>query len=299
MRVGLIGTGQWATTVHGRGVVAHPRTELIGVWGRDPARARQAADALGTRAYDEVPRLVAEVDALTFAVPPDVQTAIAARAARAGKHVLLEKPIATSVTDAHTLQLAVADGGVASIVFFTRRFVPELADWLARLRQAGGWECARVDMASAIFVPGNPFGNSPWRHEKGALWDVGPHALSTLIPLLGRVEAVIAGAGVRDQVHLVLQHPKRRSSTASLSLTVPPAAAGNSVYVYGEHGRVEAPSARFDTGVAYRAALDALLEQAEQGQPGHACDVRFGTQVVEVLAAAERSLRSGQRVDLP
>ncbi len=299
MRVGLIGTGHWATSVHGRGVVNHPRTELVGVWGRDPSKTQQAADALGTRGYEQLVQLVADVEALTFAVPPDVQASIAARAARAGKHVLLEKPIATSLTDAQTLQLAVGEGGVASIVFFTRRFVPELEGWLAQLRQTGGWECARVEMASAIFVPGNPFGNSPWRHDKGALWDVGPHALSTLIPLLGRVEAVVAGAGVRDQVHLVMQHADRRSSTASLSLTVPPAAAGNTVYVYGEYGRAEAPSARFDTAVAYRAALDALLEQAASGQPGHACDVHFGAHVVEVLAGAERSLRTGQRVELP
>jgi predicted dehydrogenase len=272
MRVGLIGTGHWATTIHGQSVVDHPRTELVGVWGRDPSRTRQAADSLGTRAYEEVLRLVADVDALSFAVPPDVQASIAASAARAGKHVLLEKPIATSMTDAQTLQLAVGEGGVASIVFFTRRFVPELARWLEQLQRTGGWECARVEMVSAIFVPGNPFGNSPWRHDKGALWDVGPHALSMLIPLLGRVEAVIAGAGVRDQVHLVLQHPERRSSTASLSLTAPPVAAGNSLYVYGEHGREEAPGARLDTGVAYRAALDALLEQVDGRQPRPPCD---------------------------
>src|SRR5262249_10195190 len=170
---------------------------------------------------------------------------------------------------------------------------------LEQQEQTGGWECARVEMGSAIFVEGNPFGNSAWRHEKGALWDVGPHALSTLIPLLGRVEAVVAGAGVRDQVHLVLQHGDRRSSTVSLSLTVPPAAAGNSMYAYGEHGRVAAPSVRFDTAVAYRAALDALLEQVARGQPGHACDVRFGAEVVEVLAAAESALRTGTRVELP
>src|SRR5579871_4166830 len=119
MRIGLIGTGHWATTVHGRGVVDHPRTELVGVWGRDLSRAQHAADALGTRAFEQLLTLVGEVDALTFAVPPDVQATIAASAARAGKHVLLEKPIATSLTHAQTLQLAVGQGGVASIVFFT------------------------------------------------------------------------------------------------------------------------------------------------------------------------------------
>jgi predicted dehydrogenase len=300
MRVGLIGTGHWATAIHGRGVVSHPNAELVGVWGRDAGKTRQAAGELGTRAYDDLVGLVADVEALTFAVPPDVQASIAARAARAGKHLLLEKPIATSVRDAQEIQLAVGQGGVASIVFFTRRFIPEHEAWLDRARQTGGWECARVEMASAIFVEGNPFGNSPWRREKGALWDVGPHALSTLIPLLGSVESVVAGGGVRDQVHLVLRHSGQRSSTASLSLTVPPAAAGNAMYVYGEHGRLEAPSGQFDTLAAYRSALDALIAQAASaGKREHACDVGFGAQVVSVLAAAEESLGAGCRVNLP
>src|SRR5207245_8178816 len=88
---------------------------------------------------------------------------------------------------------------------------------------------------------GNPFGASPWRGEKGGLWDVGPHALSLLMPALGPITTVVAGAGIRDQVHLVLQHENGRSSTASLSLSVPPAAIATSIYVYGEHGRQSAP----------------------------------------------------------
>ncbi|HEY2595136.1 MAG TPA: Gfo/Idh/MocA family oxidoreductase [Chloroflexota bacterium] len=298
MRLGLIGTGHWATTVHGRGVVNHPTAELVGVWGRNPDRTRDAAHVLNTRAYTNLDDLVADVEALTFAVPPDVQASIGADAARAGKHVLLEKPIATSASDAQKLQAAVDQGGGASIVFFTRRFVPELEGWLEQLERSGGWECARVEMASAIFVDGSPFGHSPWRRDKGALWDVGPHALSTLIPLLGPVESVAAGAGVRDQVHLVLRHTGGRSSTASLSLTVPPAAVGNSLYVYGEQGREESPSGHFDTAAAYQRALDALIEQAERAKPGHPCDVHFGAQVVEVLAAAEASLRTGRRMEL-
>jgi len=72
------------------------------------------------------------------------------------------------------------------------------------------------------------------------------------------------------------------------------------MYVYGEHGRLEAPSGQFDTAAAYRAALDTLIAQATtENKPSHACDVRFGAQVVGVLAAAEESLRSGRRVELP
>ena len=126
-----------------------------------------------------------------------------------------------------------ADARVASVVFFTRRFVPETVIWLQHLAELGEWECGRAEFSSAVFVPGNPFAGSAWRHEKGALWDIGPHALSLLWPVLGDVTAVMAGAGRGDQVHLIFRHTDGRSSTASLSMTVPEAATGSTLYVYG------------------------------------------------------------------
>src|SRR5579872_1879054 len=123
MRVGLIGSGYWATTVHGASVAGHPRADLVGVWGRNPAKAAEAATTLGTRPYADVAALIADVDALTFAVPPDVQADIALQALRARKHVLLEKPLSLTVADAHAIEAAAEQSGVASIVFFTRRFV--------------------------------------------------------------------------------------------------------------------------------------------------------------------------------
>src|ERR1700730_14893660 len=140
MRVGMIGTGYWARVVHGASASQHPKVEFVGVWGRDPTAASAIATDFKARAYDSVDQLIDEVDALTFAVPPDVQAEIATRAAARGRHLLLEKPIATSVADAQRLERAVTDAGVASVVFFTRRFVPEVVDWLHRTAELGGWE---------------------------------------------------------------------------------------------------------------------------------------------------------------
>lgn len=298
MRVGLIGTGYWARRVHGASTNRHPDAQLVGVWGRDAARTAEAAEVLQTRAFDSVDELLGQVDALTFAVPPEVQASIGLQAARAGKHLLLEKPVATSAESARELEAAVDAARVASIVFFTRRFVPETIAWLDRLVELGGWDCGRADFAASIFVEGNPFGGSQWRKDKGGLWDIGPHALSVLLPVLGPVSGVVAGRGRGDQVHMVLEHTTGASSTISLSLTVPVAAVGTSIYVYGEHGREEAPAGGADTVLAHSAALDALIAAAASPQPKHACDVHFGTRVVEILAAAEEALGTGCRVAL-
>lgn len=298
MKLGVIGSGYWARTVHGASAAQHPGVDLVGVWGRDASKTEATAAELATRAYSDLDQMISEVDALTFAVPPEVQAEIGLRAARAGRHLLLEKPVATSVEEARALERTIDDRGLASIVFFTRRFMPETQAWLARLDQVGGWECGRAEFAANIRSESNPFGASPWRHEKGGLWDIGPHALSMLLPALGDVTSVAAGGGVRDQVHLVLRHVDGKSSTASLSLMVPQAAIGNAMYVYGEHGREVAPTGPFDPVIAHRAALDALIDLAASPERRHVCDVHFGRRVVEVLAAAEQSLNTGRRIDL-
>jgi len=91
-----------------------------------PAAASLAAD-FGATAYRDVDAFIDAVDAVAFAVPPHVQAPLAVRAAQAGKHLLLEKPIALSANDADKLVAAVEEAQVASIVFFTWRFNTEIA----------------------------------------------------------------------------------------------------------------------------------------------------------------------------
>src|SRR5919199_4106843 len=103
MRFGLVGTGPWATMAHGPGLVSVDEVELVGVWGRHADRARTLAQQLGARAYDDYGALLRDVEAVAFTVPPEVQSVMATEAAKAGKHLLLEKPVATSVSAAQAL----------------------------------------------------------------------------------------------------------------------------------------------------------------------------------------------------
>jgi predicted dehydrogenase len=301
VRLGLIGTGYWARAIHGASAAQHPSVQFVGVWGRNGQRAAELAHQFGVKAYSEADALIEDVDALTFAVPPAVQADIAVRAAQRGRHLLLEKPIATSADDARRVEDAVADADVASVVFFTQRFVPQTRAWLERVAEQGGWLWGRAETSANIFVEGGPFAGSEWRREYGALWDIAPHALSLLCPVLGEVRAVVAGRGHADQVHLILQHADGRSSSIAVSLTAPSAAAGRTFYFDGEYGRQALPTASLDDAeviAAHGAALDALIEQQTSSKRGHPCDVHFGARVVEVLAAAQQSLESGCWVTL-
>ncbi|MFD5840555.1 Gfo/Idh/MocA family protein [Streptomyces chartreusis] len=291
MRIGLLGTGPWAQMAHAPALSGHPELDFVGVWGRRAAPTKELADTYGVRAYDDVDALLADVDAVAVALPPAIQADLAARAARAGRHLLLDKPLAPTVEQGRTVVEAAAEAGVASVVFFTTRFQPETAAWITEQAGADGWFTGRAQWLGAVFSgDGNPFADSPWRREKGALWDVGPHALSVLLPVLGDARRVTAAAhGPGDTVHLVLDHVGGASSTLALSLTAPPAASGAAVELRGTAGVTLLPESTETAVSALTRAADALLAAARTGQP-HPCDAAFGLRVTEILAEAETLL---------
>jgi predicted dehydrogenase len=291
VRFGVLGTGFWAKEIHAASLAAHPDADLVGVWGRDVAKAKAVGAEFDVAGYGDLDELLDQVDAVAIALPPDVQAPLAERAAAAGKHLLLEKPIALDVPAADRLVAAVRDAGVASVVFFTFRFQPETATWLeqaARTTLAGGHASWLSSLA------GSPFDSSPWRKEHGALWDIGPHALSVLVPALGPVVSVQAGGGLRDTVHLVLRHESGVASTVTLSHTVAPLSAGTEFFVHGDAGRIVLIPEERAAPRAFAVAVDELTAAAVAGGT-HACDVGFGRDVVAVLEAAGRALASGCR----
>ncbi|MFJ9635069.1 Gfo/Idh/MocA family protein [Streptomyces sp. NPDC101178] len=290
LRIGLLGTGPWARNTQAPALAAHPGVELSGVWGRRAEAAEALAAAHGSRAYTGeagIDALLGASDAVAFALPPDVQAPLAVRAAEAGRHILMDKPVATTVEGARAVAEAAEKAGVASVVFCTLRFAPETSAWIAEQAAVGGWFTARAQWLGSLYAEGsaNEYADSPWRREKGGLWDVGPHALSALIPVLGEVEQLTAARGPADTTHLILRHTSGASSTVTLGLSAPPAAAGMDIEVRGEHGIAVVPG--WDGAeAAFRGAVDALAEAVRTGVP-HACDARFGLRLTELLAEAE------------
>ena len=294
MRFGLLGTGPWARRTHGPALAAHGDVELVGVWGRRAEAAGALAGELGARAYDDVDALLAECDAVAVALPPDVQAPLAVRAAEAGCQLLLDKPLATTVSGARDVASAAERAGVASVVFFTLHFTSSTARWLnlaaRRGAEEGGWTLGRAEWLSPVFADSDsPYAASPWRRDRGALWDIGPHALSVLTPLLGPVVSVRGVRGEGDTVHLTLRHGGGASSVVTVSHTVPVAAAGVTAEVRGGAGVAVLPERDDPPETAFGHAVDALLTAASTGVP-HPCDARFAETVTRVLVEAESTL---------
>lgn len=298
LNIGVFGTGHWAAETHAAAIAAHVGVRLAGVWGRDSAKAGALADRFGVPAYADIDELIGASDAVAVALPPDVQADIATRAATAGRHLLLDKPVALRLPDADRLLAATEQAGVASVVFFTNRFHNNVSAHLATAAADGGWCGARVTMHASIYQPGNPYGDSRWRHDHGALWDIGPHALSLIIPVLGPVIRVAAMDGPRGLVNLLLEHASGATSTVSLTLDSPIAAMAREVVFYGESGVDVQPHGDDTVLDAFGRAIDQLLAQVDSGARDHDCDVRFGRDVVAVLAAAETARAESRTVSV-
>ena len=291
MRFGLAGTGHWAGSAHASALAASSADgiEFISVWGRNQAAAADLAARYQATPYQDFGRFLASVDAVDFAVPPDVQAPLATRAARAGKHLLLEKPIALTGPAADELATAVSQAQVASVVFFTARFQPDVRAWLDEVAAAGGWAGGQALWLGTALQPGNPF-NTPWRQAKGALWDLAPHVISLLWATLGPVTAVTAAAGPADVTHLILRHAGGASAAVTVTLSAPESAAVSRLELWGPAGRSAAPVETGQPIAPLRTALAELAANARTGQLSHPCDVQFGRAVGQVLADAQRQL---------
>src|SRR5262245_17195655 len=188
VRVGLVGAGPWAQLFTAPLLAAGPACTLAAVWARRADAAGQLAAAHGTVAVATFDELLAACDAVAFAVPPDVQAELALAAARAGRALLLEKPIALDLAQAERLAGAVAAAGVVSQVVLTNRYRPTMRRFLDD--SAGfGATAGRAAFVGGGATSGSPFA-TPWRLEHGALLDLGPHVLDALDAALGPITAI-------------------------------------------------------------------------------------------------------------
>ncbi|GAB3457054.1 Gfo/Idh/MocA family protein [Actinophytocola sediminis] len=287
LRIGLVGAGPWAQRVHGPGVVAHPATELVGVWARRQEAAAAVAATCGGGAvpmtsFDD---LLATVDAVTFAVPPGVQAPLAQRAVEAGKHVILEKPLASSVAEAERLTAAAERAGVATLMMLTFRYAPEVIDWLATVHRTGDWHGGAARWMSATLLDPK-HESSRWRHAGGALTDIGPHSFDLLDAALGPITDVLhARFAERGGVwHVLLGHEGGATSTATMTMHTPAVPPINDFSVYGGNGyRYLDPSG--DAGSRYAALLDQFVTMARTGVTEQPTDIRRGLHLQRLLHA--------------
>lgn len=288
LRVGLVGAGPWARTVHAPGLTDHPGTTLAGVWTRRPEIATAVADEHGAQAFPSFEELLDHVDAVAFAVPPTVQADYAVQAAKAGKHLILEKPLAGTVAAAERIADAVDESGVVAVMMLTLRYAYQTREWLAGIGDVGGWSGGSARWLSGALL-GPQYGGSPWRHAEGVLADVGPHVVDLLDAALGEITGVLAAHRTgADLWHLMFEHTGEATSTASLSVRLPIRPTAVEFTVYGEQGIRTLGRKPGSAGESYTALLDDFAAMIASGTREHDCDVHRGVHIQRVLAECLR-----------
>ena len=127
LRVGVVGVGVMGSN-HARVFAEIAGVELVGIADPDPAHRDFVGRALGCATYEDVDDLLAAgVDAVTIAAPTHLHHPIALSSIRAGAHVLVEKPIASTAEEARDIIVAARHAGVTLMVGHVERFNPAVA----------------------------------------------------------------------------------------------------------------------------------------------------------------------------
>lgn len=301
LRFGVCGSGHWAKIVHLPTLVTMPAVECVGVWGKTQEQSKALADQFAIRAFADFDALLNEVDVVSFAVPPGVQATMALRAANAGKHLLLEKPVATTIADADRLMELVERQQLSTVTFLTRLFVDGANDLVARAR-AGKHNRGEVSWSSRALLPGTPYTNSAWRNaDFGTLWDLGPHVLSVLVPVLGPVAQIKARRVRKAKFECRIFHAGGAESFVTLDQMDESLAQGSHEhYVFsGGDGVARGGPFTYKPVHCFEAAVGLLIDDIKLAGRLSGSNIRFSRDIVAALESACLSIESnGASVDV-
>jgi predicted dehydrogenase len=287
VRIGLAGAGRRAATAHAPSLAACQQARFAGVWAPRPEAARSLAETHGVPAYRTFDELLSQCDAVAFAVPPAAQPDLAGAAARRGKAVLLESPIAGDLAGARALASAVAAAGVTSQVALAWRYDSAVRDFLAArvprtYPQGGSGRLVSAAFAAMSSVPA-------WRIETGVLRNFGPYLIDLLDAALGQVAGVRAHGDPQGWLGLMLEHSGGRFSEASLSATATPDSQRADVEIFGSGGAAAMDCQEAAGPESFATMYREFAQAVERGEP-HELDAQRGLHVQQVIEAAEADL---------
>ncbi|MEG8040176.1 oxidoreductase [Sphingomonas sp. LR60] len=222
--VGLIGYGLGGRAFHAPYVEASPEMTLRGIVSRDPAKVH--ADLPHARVVADVTALLAdaEIDLVVVSSPDELHAEHALAALEADKHVLIDKPFATSVADARRLVEASERSERLLTVFHNRRWDADFRTLRALLADGRLGEVATME---SRFDRWRPEPASTWKEARpGGSWiDLGPHLVDQALVLFGRPLAISAdiatlrqGAQGPDYFQATLRYADKRVTLHSSKL---------------------------------------------------------------------------------
>ena len=302
VRWGIIGAGDIARKQTAQAIRATPSARLMAVMRRDLQAARAFAQEFGAaKAYGQADELLAdpEIDAVYIATPVRHHADQTIAAARAGKHILVEKPMAMSTSECRAMIAACRQHNVKLMVCYYQRFNARHIKMRELVAQGAIGQATMAQVRQVFLYPPAPglWRQNPDQAGGGALMDVGVHGIDTLRFVLGEVETVTAlvdtlafSYPVDDTATVLLRFRRGVQGVVSAAFSVAPVDAVDYLEVCGTGGRVwTAPLSAKDS----RGTLRLSTPQGEQ-------EFAFEQSTHQALIAAfGRSLEQAEPVPVP
>ncbi|CAA9577991.1 MAG: hypothetical protein AVDCRST_MAG19-3591 [uncultured Thermomicrobiales bacterium] len=343
LKVGIVGAGGIAEQ-HGVAWRANaPRGEIVAVADVAEARARSFAGRYtgpGAELHGGIESLLADpnVDAVDICLPHHLHAPAIVAAARAGKAILCEKPLCTSLEDAAAINAAVQETGVTFMMAHNQLFQPSLIE-ARRLLAAGAigrpflYRSVEAFQNRAALAPVAPAGmaegESPWawrsdpkRMGGGEVLDTGWHATYRLLALAGDDRPVAVQAMTEryflpdwpaEDTGLLLVRFASGAIGEILTTWAFATVGAQQFEAMGEHGslagsgarilhqlhRWPQPAERVDDPVhSFTAEVTHFLDVVQRGATSLA-PVATGTRVLQLTLAAYLAAAEGRQVELP
>lgn len=195
--VGVIGAGIFGER-HLQAYTSYNRAELLAICDLDEERGRSMAAKYGVpRYYRDYRDFLADDDivAVSVATPDHLHREIAVACAKARKHILIEKPLATNVEDAEAIARAVREAGVTVMVDFHNRINPPFLNAKSTLEsgELGDPVYIYARLSNTLKVPLNML---RWSGSSSALWFLGSHTIDLVRWLLSDDPVMVFGLSI-------------------------------------------------------------------------------------------------------
>lgn len=240
-RVALIGYGYAARTFHAPLIQAVPSLSLALIASSRPEQVRAALPGIAVESDPMLAVVEPDVDLVVIATPNDTHFPLAQAAFRAGKHVVVDKPLTPSLSEACELSAMAAAHGRLLSVFHNRRWDSDFLTVRQAMREGLIGEVRHFESRIERY---RPHVRDRWRERPGPAtglwWDLGPHLVDQALALFGWPDTVQAnfaqqrsGATTDDWAHVVLGFgPIRAVLHAGMLAAIP----GPRFVVHGTRG---------------------------------------------------------------
>ena len=268
VRYGLISTAQIGLDAHLPASLLSKTSEIVSISSRTASKAKAVAEEHGIKQWHgsyEDQLADPEIDAVINPLPNSMHCEWAVKAAEAGKHILCEKPLATSANDCQRMIDAANKNDVVLVEAFTHRWNPHLRKARQLISDGTIGKVATID--AALCFPAEPYNNVRYSTELGggALWDVGCYAVYATRFVLSAEPIRVRGVGydsddwgIDTTFSGIMEFGSGAVANVTGSMEQPFRC---QISIDGREGRIEIPSMFEDSGPIIIKTADGQNEQ--------------------------------------